>query len=66
VITRINRIPITDAAHLRNLVALTGPGRVSVELQRAGKSVVIQVDLVEAPRDIGPDPEVVSSVDLPE
>ena len=66
VITSINHVPITDAAHLRNLVALAGPGRIVVQLQRGGRSLVIQVDLVEAPRDIGPDPEVVSSVDLPE
>jgi serine protease Do len=49
VIVRFAGVPVSDAAHLRNLVALSGPTHVSVEVKHGGKQILHEVSLVEPP-----------------
>jgi serine protease Do len=51
VITSINHVHTTDAAHVRNLIALAGPTHVAIEFERGGKHLARQAALVEAPRE---------------
>jgi Do/DeqQ family serine protease len=54
VITAIDGVPVTDPAHLRNLVALAGPKRIHVVLVRAGRPQQREVSLIEAPATDSP------------
>jgi Do/DeqQ family serine protease len=49
VITAIAGARVTDALHLRNLIALAGPGPIRIELVREGKTLATEVHLAEAP-----------------
>jgi S1-C subfamily serine protease len=51
VIVAFAGVPVADARHLRNLVTLTGPAHVRVEVMRGGKPLERDVALVE---DVSP------------
>jgi S1-C subfamily serine protease len=49
VITSINHVHVTDAGHLRNVIALAGPHQISIEYMRGGKRTATIALLIEAP-----------------